>query len=1095
MEAKFEGKIHQFYGPVLPDMKAGGKKTMEWDLNDWNWDGDLFTASPMSSLPLDCRSKQLFPIGSDIPETTGVFNSLSSGSDEMVLGNDKGRKELEKRRRAVVSENDEAASLNLKLGGQLYPIIESEKEEWEGKSGKKTKVAGASSYRSVCQVEDCQADLSNAKDYHRRHKVCDVHSKAARALVGNVMQRFCQQCSRFHALQEFDEGKRSCRRRLAGHNKRRRKTHPENVANGASVNDERGSNYLLISLLKILANIHSNSSDQTKDQDLLSHLLRNLASLASATNEKNLPQLSSASPDVRNMGTSGGICIKDSPQPAGKCLSIHAQEVREKRVGMSGADCGIPQNHCAPQPDSFYCVKESIPSNANVSTTSIAGTKLSNIDLNNSYDDSQDGIEKLHKPDGTANLCNASPGYPLWLSQEPHSSSPTRISGNLGSTSTLSPSNSSGEAQSRTDRIVFKLFGKDPSDFPTTLRKQILDWLAHSPTDIESYIRPGCIILTIYLRMDKSLWEELYCDLSSSLTKLLNASSDSFWRTGWVYTRLQHRVAFTFNGQVVLDTPLSVTSHRSCRISIVKPLAASFSEKVQFLVKGFNLSQPTTRLLCALEGKYLVQGSCTDMMGGVDSYIEHEEIQSLSFPCLMPNIAGRGFIEVEDHGLCSSFFPFIVAEEDVCSEIRTLESIIEVAETADGFLGEAEDLIARDQALDFIHEMGWLLHQSHLNIRLGPGSNLNLFAFGRFKWLIEFSTDHAWCAVVKKLLSIFFSGIVDVGKHSSLDIALREVAVLHRAVRGNSRSMVEMLLRYWPHGLLDISGVERKQSHGGYLFRPDSEGPGGLTPLHIVASLDGYENLLEALIDDPGQIGMEAWRSARDSSGLTPNDYASLRGNYSYIHIVQKKINEKSGSGHVVVNIPSTLLSSSFKQKPGDNHKSVKVGSLQTEKCLSIAVERYCRECEGKFYNGNMGTRRVAIYRPAMLSMVAIAAICVCVALLFKSSPESEVVHTKKNSESYSLPFPHRRRPNIFFGEEPRTADRRSSSSREADQIFLAIRFPLFFHGKATDRESSRRRCWICSDCEQQQPVASPKGEQEPPLSEPERAAQSSSRP
>ncbi|KAH9326070.1 hypothetical protein KI387_006248, partial [Taxus chinensis] len=31
----------------------------------------------------------------------------------------------------------------------------------------------------------------------------------------------------FHPLEEFDEGKRSCRRRLAGHNKRRRKAQPE----------------------------------------------------------------------------------------------------------------------------------------------------------------------------------------------------------------------------------------------------------------------------------------------------------------------------------------------------------------------------------------------------------------------------------------------------------------------------------------------------------------------------------------------------------------------------------------------------------------------------------------------------------------------------------------------------------------------------------------------------------------------------------------------------------------------------------------------------------------------------------------------------
>lgn len=36
-------------------------------------------------------------------------------------------------------------------------------------------------------------------------------------------------CCRFHPLSEFDEGKRSCRRRLAGHNRRRRKTQPEDV--------------------------------------------------------------------------------------------------------------------------------------------------------------------------------------------------------------------------------------------------------------------------------------------------------------------------------------------------------------------------------------------------------------------------------------------------------------------------------------------------------------------------------------------------------------------------------------------------------------------------------------------------------------------------------------------------------------------------------------------------------------------------------------------------------------------------------------------------------------------------------------------------
>ncbi|CAN0915109.1 Squamosa promoter-binding protein 1 [Linum grandiflorum] len=74
-----------------------------------------------------------------------------------------------------------------------------------------------------CQAEKCTTDLSVAKPYHRRHKVCEYHSKAQVVLVSGMRQRFCQQCSRFHELPEFDDMKRSCRRRLAGHNERRRK--------------------------------------------------------------------------------------------------------------------------------------------------------------------------------------------------------------------------------------------------------------------------------------------------------------------------------------------------------------------------------------------------------------------------------------------------------------------------------------------------------------------------------------------------------------------------------------------------------------------------------------------------------------------------------------------------------------------------------------------------------------------------------------------------------------------------------------------------------------------------------------------------------
>ncbi|XP_062010368.1 squamosa promoter-binding-like protein 16 [Rosa rugosa] len=89
------------------------------------------------------------------------------------------------------------------------------------------KLKVSSSSKSTCLVDGCKADLSGCREYHRRHRVCELHSKTPIVVIRGQQKRFCQQCSRFHSLVEFDEVKRSCRKRLNGHNQRRRKPKPE----------------------------------------------------------------------------------------------------------------------------------------------------------------------------------------------------------------------------------------------------------------------------------------------------------------------------------------------------------------------------------------------------------------------------------------------------------------------------------------------------------------------------------------------------------------------------------------------------------------------------------------------------------------------------------------------------------------------------------------------------------------------------------------------------------------------------------------------------------------------------------------------------
>ncbi|KAE8075964.1 hypothetical protein FH972_014642 [Carpinus fangiana] len=161
--------------------------------------------------------------------------------------------------------------------GQQQKVVKKEQAEEESdedmmessaveEEKKKKGVVGTG--KRCCQAEKCKADLTEAKPYHRRHKVCEYHAKEQVVLVGGMRQRFCQQCSRFHEVSEFDETKRSCRRRLAGHNERRRKNSAESHAEGSSRKGTTGSTHQLKDIVcgqvddrgRIQITIHENST-------------------------------------------------------------------------------------------------------------------------------------------------------------------------------------------------------------------------------------------------------------------------------------------------------------------------------------------------------------------------------------------------------------------------------------------------------------------------------------------------------------------------------------------------------------------------------------------------------------------------------------------------------------------------------------------------------------------------------------------------------------------------------------------------------------------------------------------------------------------
>lgn len=75
------------------------------------------------------------------------------------------------------------------------PILLSSSES--SSPAKRVRASSMHSQTSFCQVYGCNKDLSSSKDYHKRHKVCEIHSKTSKVIVNGIEQRFCQQCSRY----------------------------------------------------------------------------------------------------------------------------------------------------------------------------------------------------------------------------------------------------------------------------------------------------------------------------------------------------------------------------------------------------------------------------------------------------------------------------------------------------------------------------------------------------------------------------------------------------------------------------------------------------------------------------------------------------------------------------------------------------------------------------------------------------------------------------------------------------------------------------------------------------------------------------------
>ncbi|KAJ6939961.1 squamosa promoter-binding-like protein 14 isoform X2 [Populus alba x Populus x berolinensis] len=923
-----------------------------WNSKAWDWDSVGFVAKPSvaaETLRLGTVSRE--PKKKDKSDSKNKSNS--------------------------VNEDDDGLGLN--LGGSLTSV-----EEPVSRPNKRVRSGspGNGSY-PMCQVDNCKEDLSKAKDYHRRHKVCEVHSKATKALVGKQMQRFCQQCSRFHPLTEFDEGKRSCRRRLAGHNRRRRKTQPEDVTSRLLLPGNRdmnnNGNLDIVNLLTALARsqasapdalaIFSQRSSQSSDSDM---------SKLPGPNQVNVPHLQKRS------------------------------NVEFPAVGVER----ISRCYESPAEDSDYQIQESRPnlplqlfssSPENESRQKPASSrKYFSSDSSNPIEErspssSPPVVQKLFPLQSTAETmksekmpvsreinANVEGGrshgcvLPLELfrgpNREPDHSSfqsfPYQGGYTSSSGSDHSPSSQNSDPQDRTGRIIFKLFDKDPSHFPGTLRTKIYNWLSNSPSEMESYIRPGCVVLSVYLSMPSASWEQLERNLLQLVDSLVQDSDSDLWRSGRFLLNTGRQLASHKDGKVRLCKSWRTWS--SPELILVSPVAVIGGQETSLQLKGRNLTGPGTKIHCTYMGGYTSK-EVTDSSSPGSMYDEIN-VGGFKIHVPSPSILGRCFIEVEN-GFKGNSFPVIIADASICKELRLLESEFDEKAAVSNIVSEEQtrDLgrpRSREEVIHFLNELGWLFQRKSMpSMHEAPDYSLN-----RFKFLLIFSVERDYCVLVKTILDMLVERNTcrDELSKDLLEM-LYEIQLLNRSVKRRCRKMADLLIHY--------SIIGGDNSSRTYIFPPNVGGPGGITPLHLAACASGSDGLVDALTNDPHEIGLSCWNSVLDANGLSPYAYAVMTKNHSYNLLVARKLADKR-NGQI-----SVAIGNEIEQAAALEQEPMKISQFQRErkscaKCASVAAKIH-----GRF----LGSRGL-LQRPYVHSMLAIAAVCVCVCLFFRGAPDIGLV-------------------------------------------------------------------------------------------------------
>nr|AUW52978.1 squamosa promoter binding-like protein 7 [Petunia x hybrida] len=525
------------------------------------------------------------------------------------------------------------------------PELDEKMEEEElgdiGPGKKRARTVRAGSTGARCQVPDCEADISELKGYHKRHRVCLRCATASAVFLDGQSKRYCQQCGKFHILSDFDEGKRSCRRKLERHNNRRRRK----ATDSSKTSVEKESQLV------------ATADDVSCDDDI----------------------------------------VKDST-----CVGSQLGE-REILLESEG---NVP-----------ICSTQGIQNNHSDSFTASGETQVDAEKENSKNSNSPSYYDK-------SAFSSACP----------------------------------------TGRISFKLYDWNPAEFPRRLRHQIFQWLASMPVELEGYIRPGCTILTVFVAMPTFRWGKLLEDPAVHLYEFIASPGNMLRGRGSFLVYLNNMVfRITKGGTSVVKVKLKGPAPK---LMSIHPTCFEAGKPMEFFACGSNLMQPRFRFLVSFGGRYLgndtsVTPSCCKSEGGSSS-MEHQRLK-IHVPRTEADLFGPAFVEVENESGLSNFIPILIADKDICAEMKEIQQkfclegsqsavVCSPCEDSSVLCSPCEESMSRKSEFsEFMLDVAWLLREpSSENVQLLASAQMQ-----RFNYLLNVLMESQSTIILKRVLSYF----------------------------------------------------------------------------------------------------------------------------------------------------------------------------------------------------------------------------------------------------------------------------------------------------------------------------------------------------